>query len=319
MTLTLPTEKAKPVTDLGKQTILIYAKPKLGKSTFASKAPNAIFFECEPGLNHLEVFKVPTYKWEDFLDACKLVAKGDHPFKTVVIDTVDNAFKACSEFICAKNGVEFETITIDPGSADATSVMLQAASKKPDAILLNLPKGIMVPMLAAAEQQGLNKTVHFISTTPAYNADVPKAIGPVWNNKLDIHLEFQPVESAGADNKNWKSTMDAYGAKTDPRDSFAQSGYLAARIVTDALLKMDPKQITRANVSTALRNVSGFKSDMLCKPFYVGGGARHNANNSGPVVTVSGNGFHLHSADCLTAADPELADIRADEAKLSAK
>ena len=219
----------------------------------------------------------------------------------------------------AKNGVEFETITIDPGSADATSVMLQAASKKPDAILLNLPKGIMVPMLAAAEQQGLNKTVHFISTTPAYNADVPKAIGPVWNNKLDIHLEFQPVESAGADNKNWKSTMDAYGAKTDPRDSFAQSGYLAARIVTDALLKMDPKQITRANVSTALRNVSGFKSDMLCKPFYVGGGARHNANNSGPVVTVSGNGFHLHSADCLTAADPELADIRADEAKLSAK
>ncbi len=108
MTLTLPTEKAKPVTDLGKQTILIYAKPKLGKSTFASKAPNAIFFECEPGLNHLEVFKVPTYKWEDFLEACKLVAKGDHPFKTIVIDTVDNAFKACSEFICARNGVEYE-------------------------------------------------------------------------------------------------------------------------------------------------------------------------------------------------------------------
>ena len=77
MTLTLPTEATKPVTELGKQTILIYSAPKLGKSTWASHLPSAIFFECEPGLNHLEVFRVPTYKWEDFLEACKLIAKGD--------------------------------------------------------------------------------------------------------------------------------------------------------------------------------------------------------------------------------------------------
>jgi branched-chain amino acid transport system substrate-binding protein len=219
----------------------------------------------------------------------------------------------------AKNGLAFETITIDPGSADATSVMLQAAAMKPDAILLNLPKGIMVPMLAAAEQQGLNKNIHFLSSTPAYNADVPKAIGPAWNNKLDIHLEFQPVESAGADNTNWKATMDAYGAKTDPRDSFAQAGYLAARIVTDTLLKMDPKKLDRASVSAALRKVSGFKSDILCKPFYVGDGARHNANNSGPIATVSGNGFSLQSSSCLTAADPELVDVHAFETKMGLK
>ncbi len=93
MTLTLPTMKTKPTSELGKQTILLYAPPKLGKSTFASKFPEAIFFECEPGLNHLEVFKLPTYKWEDFLEACKLIAKGDHPFKTLVIDTVDNAIQ----------------------------------------------------------------------------------------------------------------------------------------------------------------------------------------------------------------------------------
>ncbi len=217
------------------------------------------------------------------------------------------------------NGLAFETIAIDPGSADATSVMLQAAAMKPDAILLNVPKGIMVPMLAAAEQQGLNKNIRFLSTTPAYNVDVPKAIGAAWNEKLDIHLEFQPIESAGADNTNWKATMDAYAAKTDPRDSFAQSGYLAARIVTDTLLKMDAKKLDRTNVSAALRKVSGFKSDILCKPFYVGSGARHNANNSGPIATVSGNGFKLQSAACLTAADPELMDIRAEEAKMGQK
>ncbi len=108
MTLTLPTTKSKPTTDLAKQSILLYGVPKLGKSSFASEFPEAMFFECEPGLNHLEVFKVPTYSWEVFLEACKLIAKGDHGFKTLVIDTIDNAFKMCSDYVCAKHGIEYE-------------------------------------------------------------------------------------------------------------------------------------------------------------------------------------------------------------------
>ncbi len=108
MTMTLPTAKTKPTTDLAKQSILLYGVPKLGKSSFASQFPEAMFFECEPGLNHLEVFKVPTYSWEAFLEACKLLAKGDHNFKTLVIDTVDNAFKMCSDYVCAKHGIEYE-------------------------------------------------------------------------------------------------------------------------------------------------------------------------------------------------------------------
>jgi hypothetical protein len=108
MSIALPTEATKPVTELGKQTILLYGSPKLGKSSFASKAPGSLFFECEPGLNHLEVFKVPTYSWEAFLEACKLVAKGDHNFKTIVIDTIDNAFKMCSDYVCTKPGIEYE-------------------------------------------------------------------------------------------------------------------------------------------------------------------------------------------------------------------
>lgn len=213
------------------------------------------------------------------------------------------------------HGVVVETIAIDPGSADATSVMLQAASKKPDVILLNLPKGIMVPMLAAAEQQGLQKKIHFASTTPAYNSDVPKAIGPAWNNAFDIHLEFLPVESAGPDNVNWKAVMNAYADKDAPRDSFAQGGYLAARIVSATLLTLDPKKIDRASVSAALRRVHKFQSDMLCKPFYVGDGPRHNANSSGPIAQVSGNGFK-QIVGCATAQEPELADIRAEELKM---
>ena len=108
MTIALPTTKTKPSLDLTSKTILAYGPPKIGKSTFASRFPNALFFECEPGLSELEVFKIPTPNWPDFLAACKLVAAGDHPFKTIVVDTVDNAFKFCSDFINEKHGVEYE-------------------------------------------------------------------------------------------------------------------------------------------------------------------------------------------------------------------
>jgi hypothetical protein len=108
MPLALPTTPTKPSADLSTKTTLIYGPPKIGKSSFASRFPNALFLECEPGLNELEVFKVQTYNWPDFLAACKLVAAGDHDFKTIVIDTADNAFKYCSEFVCGKHSVEYE-------------------------------------------------------------------------------------------------------------------------------------------------------------------------------------------------------------------
>ena len=217
------------------------------------------------------------------------------------------------------NGVEVETIAIDPGSADATSTMLQAAAKKPDTIIMHMPKGLLVPMMAAAEQQGMGKKIHFVSSAPAYNADVPKAIGPYWNKNFAVNLEFNPLSAAGPDNKNWQAVLDQFGAKSDPRDTFSQAGYVAARLVTETLLKMDPKKIDRASVSDALRKVSDFRSDILCKPFYVGSGNRHNANNSGPMAIVDGNGFANVPGGCVTADDPELVDVRADELKLGLK
>ena len=79
MTVTLPTATHQTDHRLGQaDRSCSTAAPKSGRARFASQFPEAIFFECEPGLNHLEVFKVPTYTWDDFLAACKLVAKGNH-------------------------------------------------------------------------------------------------------------------------------------------------------------------------------------------------------------------------------------------------
>ena len=108
MPVTLPKEKTKPTIDLSSKTILLYGPPKIGKSTTASRFPGAIFLECEPGLNELEVFKMPTYSWEAFKEACKLLEEGKHEFRTIVVDTVDNAFRMCTDFVNAQNAVKYE-------------------------------------------------------------------------------------------------------------------------------------------------------------------------------------------------------------------
>ena len=106
--------------------------------------------------------------------------------------------------------------------------------------------------------------------------------------------------------------MDKYGSRSDPRDTFSQGGYLAAKIATDAMLKMDPTKIDRASVSDALRAVKDFHTDMMCGPWYFGKGPRHNANHSG-MIAVAHDGGWKPEGGCVELDDPELDDILAAE------
>ena len=105
----LPTKKTAPKQDLSDLRILAYGPPKAGKSTWASGAEGALFLATEPGLNALDVFQIPIGKWEELLAACAEIAEGSHPYKTIIIDTVDNAYKLCSEYVCAKFKIDHES------------------------------------------------------------------------------------------------------------------------------------------------------------------------------------------------------------------
>ena len=105
----LPTAKTPPKRSLSDVSILLYGPSKIGKSTFASQAPDAIFLATEPGLNALEVFQQPIGSWPEFLEACAELAKGEHPFQTVVIDTIDILYRLCADHICQKRGLEHES------------------------------------------------------------------------------------------------------------------------------------------------------------------------------------------------------------------
>ena len=105
----LPKTKTPPKKHLSDFTVLLYGKTKLGKSTWCSHAEKAVFLATEPGLNNLDVFQVPIENWEDMLKACADLARGGHPFKTVIIDTIDNAYKMCSAYTCDKHKIDHES------------------------------------------------------------------------------------------------------------------------------------------------------------------------------------------------------------------
>jgi len=103
----LPTTKTQPKPDLADLTVLVYGQTKIGKTTFCSQADSALFLATEPGLNALDVYQAPIQSWEDLLTACAEVSEGKHPF--IIIDTIDNAYKFCTDYILRKFKVEHES------------------------------------------------------------------------------------------------------------------------------------------------------------------------------------------------------------------
>ncbi len=135
----LPTEKTKKVNELSKQVILLYGRAKIGKSTFAANFDDALFLATEPGLNHLEVFKTNINSWDKFLSACGEIAKGEHGFKTVVVDTVDNLVGFCQDYVCRENKISHPSELPHGKGWSLVTVELSRALVK----LASLPYGVV--------------------------------------------------------------------------------------------------------------------------------------------------------------------------------
>lgn len=100
----LPDSPTAPLTDLLDFKGFLYGTPKIGKTTFFSKA-NAIYADTEKGTSALEVFSVQVDSWAKFLEFCAAL-KDSKKWDTVVLDTVDNLYQQCLEFVCAAHKIK---------------------------------------------------------------------------------------------------------------------------------------------------------------------------------------------------------------------
>ncbi len=101
----LPIRKTEVEKDLAKYTMFLYGREKIGKTTLAAQFPDALFLMCEPGARSLEIYRINVNNWVDFVDSIKLL-KTSPKFKTIIIDTVDLAFKYCTDYVCKKLAIQ---------------------------------------------------------------------------------------------------------------------------------------------------------------------------------------------------------------------
>lgn len=85
--------------------ILLAGTEGIGKSTFASQAPNPIFIQTEDGLGQIETSKFPICKTlKDVIQQLTAVANEPHEYNTVAIDSVDWMERLIWDAVCIREG-----------------------------------------------------------------------------------------------------------------------------------------------------------------------------------------------------------------------
>jgi len=71
--------------------MLVYGESGVGKTVFASTWPNPVFLDIDKGMASVnkEVFRIQIDTWDDLIEASDFLANEKHPFKTVVLDSLN--------------------------------------------------------------------------------------------------------------------------------------------------------------------------------------------------------------------------------------
>ena len=86
--------------------IVVYGTHGIGKSTFASQAPNPVYIVTEEGLDAINVNAFPVCQsMDDIMDAIGALAAEDHDFNTVVLDSADWAEQLVNKRVAKDNNV----------------------------------------------------------------------------------------------------------------------------------------------------------------------------------------------------------------------
>lgn len=94
------------------QKVVVYGPEGVGKSTFVSHFPGALFIDTEGSTDNLDVDRVKPLSWTELIGVVDQLTANPDGFSTLIIDTADWAEKMCVEHILATNhwhGIE------DPG------------------------------------------------------------------------------------------------------------------------------------------------------------------------------------------------------------
>ena len=87
--------------------VMLYGTHGIGKSTFAACAPKPVFLQTEDGLGEIDCDKLPlATTLNDAMNALSELYTEKHPYKTVVVDSLDWLERLIWAEVCRKRNVE---------------------------------------------------------------------------------------------------------------------------------------------------------------------------------------------------------------------
>ena len=93
-TIVLPTERVPKLTD-SPENLIIYSKPKIGKTTMLSKLENNLIIDLEKGTNKIDAMKVQANNLVELAAVIKAVRVSDHKYDYVSVDTITRLEEWC--------------------------------------------------------------------------------------------------------------------------------------------------------------------------------------------------------------------------------
>ena len=167
--------------DLRGKYVLLYGKPKSGKTTAACAFPNSLLVAFERGYNAIGgVRAVDITKWADWKMVLRQLEKPEAQkmYETIIIDTISIAWDYCEQYICAQNGVQKINEIPWGGGYSACKKEFESALRK----ITMLGYGIVLIAHSAArvEKTADGSEVEIISP------EMPRRASEICNGLVDI-------------------------------------------------------------------------------------------------------------------------------------
>jgi len=87
--------------------VLLYGTHGIGKSTFGSMSEKPVFLQTEDGLGEIECDRFPLVEsFEEVMSALSDLYTEKHPYRTIVVDSLDWLERLIWEDVCRKRNVE---------------------------------------------------------------------------------------------------------------------------------------------------------------------------------------------------------------------
>ena len=188
--------------DLKGKYVLLYGKPKSGKTTAACSFPDAVLLAFEKGYNAIgDAYPFDINKWSDYKMALRDLAdqRSKDRFKTVIIDTVSICWDMCEKFVCQQNGVQ-------KISDIAWGAGYTACKKEFEDSLRQITKLGYGVVLIAHSASRIEKTADG-SDVEIISPDLPKRANEICNGIVDI-IGYIGNEWVNGERRRWLYTRE---------------------------------------------------------------------------------------------------------------